>query len=335
MAGMIDTIYTYRFLKLLSTKWEDTDAYELGIVDEDGVPLRKRSDLDTTEEKKAYTPFVRLVFKLKRMMGKIPGGKSAVARYGAALALIKENSGEVESMGINLKSLEEGLKKYIDNDQESLEERFVNGIQSGLLPIGDRILKYFSKNDEGIEVIIKHAIGLGMNVKEGKKGVLIRGKSSSHKRLIELLQSFKIDGMVSEEVTNSTSGIEGKDQLLGKKGEINKRKKKKDDEVVNKEGSDEDTNEIHYRYQVIGGALIRVDEKKRVVKKRIVKGKRQKKREYKPTKRINKRGNKKLRGAEKTKWKRSHKKAYRKAHSSSASAKRRRSIKKSKKYNKK
>ena len=38
-----------------------------------------------------YTSFHRLVYNLKRLMAKVPGGQSIVARYGAALALIKED----------------------------------------------------------------------------------------------------------------------------------------------------------------------------------------------------------------------------------------------------
>ncbi|RLA57762.1 MAG: hypothetical protein DRQ78_13080 [Epsilonproteobacteria bacterium] len=319
MAGVIDTIYTFRFLKILSTKWENTDAYKLGIVDADGTPLKKSSELTTTEEKKAYTPFVRLVFKLKRMMGKIPGGKSAVARYGAALALIKENSNEVEKMGVNLKALEEGLKKYI-----------------GAEDISEVTIKYSSKNQKDVEEIVKIAIGYDLDVDEDDGILVVKGDKSSSDRLSKRFNKF----IVAEETTNKAGGIEGKDQPLGKKGEIKRRKPKKksgDDEVVSKDGQDTDdkkNEDTKYHYQVIGGVLIRVDEKKRVVKKRVVGGKRQKKREYKATKRINKRGNRKLRGAKKSKWKRSHKKAYRKAHTSSASAKRRRSNKKGKKYRK-
>ena len=262
MAGVIDAIYTFRFLKLLSIKWENTDAYKLGIIDKDGKPLKKSNQLTTTEERKSYTSFVRLVFKLKRLMGTIPGGKSAVARYGAALALLKENSKEVLQMGINLKVLEEGLEKYID-----------------------------------------------------------------------------------EEVANGVGGIEGKEQPLGKKGEMKRRKDKKGkdcpcknkggDEVSDKGKRDSNKHEdVKYSYQMIGEVLVRVDELKRVVKKRVNKNIRSKKREYVPTKRRTRTGGKKLRGGKKAKWKRSHKKAYRKAHTGSAAHKRKRSMRKSNKINK-
>jgi hypothetical protein len=87
-----DLFYAFRFLKLLVTPFEKTKAFELGIIDKDGAVLKKRVDRESPEEKSAYTVFHRLVFNLKRLIGKAPGGKSLVARYGAALFLIKEHT---------------------------------------------------------------------------------------------------------------------------------------------------------------------------------------------------------------------------------------------------
>jgi hypothetical protein len=89
-----DLVYTIRFLKLLVTPIENTEAFKAGIVDESG---KKRKDFNTNsiDDREAYrshyTPFHRLVFNLKKIMAKAPGGQSVVARYGAALALIKEH----------------------------------------------------------------------------------------------------------------------------------------------------------------------------------------------------------------------------------------------------
>ena len=86
-----DSIYTYRFLKLLVTPFEKTKAYELGIVDENG----KRTDkqITTSEERDAFNLFHSLTFNLKRLLGAFPGGKSRIASYVAALALLKESYG--------------------------------------------------------------------------------------------------------------------------------------------------------------------------------------------------------------------------------------------------
>jgi hypothetical protein len=88
-----DLVYTLRFLRLLTTKWEDTSAYKLGIIDNEGKKVKKP---ESSEEKSAYNTFHRLVFSLKRLLNKVPGGKSSLASYAAALFLIKEelNLGE-------------------------------------------------------------------------------------------------------------------------------------------------------------------------------------------------------------------------------------------------
>jgi|TARA_B110000977_G_scaffold7347_2_gene10119 hypothetical protein len=89
-----DLVYTIRFLKLLVTPIEKTDAFKKGIIDIDGKK-RKEFNTNSTDDREAYrshyTPFHRLVFNLKKIMAKAPGGSSVIARYGAALALIKEH----------------------------------------------------------------------------------------------------------------------------------------------------------------------------------------------------------------------------------------------------
>ena len=82
-----DFTYTIRFLRLLTTKFEDTTAFKLGLIDKDGKKLRKP---ETSEEKSAYNYFHRLVFNLKKLLAKVPGGSSKFASYASALFLIKE-----------------------------------------------------------------------------------------------------------------------------------------------------------------------------------------------------------------------------------------------------
>lgn len=83
-----DLVYTFRFLKLLVTSWEDTNAYKHGIIDENGKRTNKR--IQTSEEKSSYNTFHRLVFNIKRLIEKVPGGKTKIASYAAALFLLKE-----------------------------------------------------------------------------------------------------------------------------------------------------------------------------------------------------------------------------------------------------
>ena len=106
-----DLVYTIRFLKLLVTPFKDTEAFKAGIIDEDGNK-NKEFNLNSTDDREAYrthyTTFHRLVFNLKRIMAKAPGGQSVVARYGAALALIKEH-GELSDKNLNKIHAETGI----------------------------------------------------------------------------------------------------------------------------------------------------------------------------------------------------------------------------------
>jgi len=99
-----DLVYTFRFLKLLVTKFEDTDAYKRGIIDADGKRIKSKK-LETGSDSAAYTPFHRLVFNIKKLLAKAPGGSSRLASYAAALFLLKEK------FDISDKQLEKILKE--------------------------------------------------------------------------------------------------------------------------------------------------------------------------------------------------------------------------------
>ena len=45
----IDLFVAYRFLRILTTPWEDQDAFKLGIIDKDGKLLRRKNTLKTYE----------------------------------------------------------------------------------------------------------------------------------------------------------------------------------------------------------------------------------------------------------------------------------------------
>ena len=84
-----DLFYTFRFLRMLVTPFDQTDAFKLGLIDANGKRI-KTEKIDNSEKKSAYTTFHRLVFNIKRLMAKVPGGQSKLASYAAALFLIKE-----------------------------------------------------------------------------------------------------------------------------------------------------------------------------------------------------------------------------------------------------
>jgi hypothetical protein len=111
-----DLYYTYRFIRLLTTPWKETDAYKLGIIDEKGKLLIRPSQFTTSEQKDSYSFFNRLVFNIKRLMQVVPGGNSKLSSYIAALYLIKEE------LGLSDSNIEAILKKMEVDFDTSINE---------------------------------------------------------------------------------------------------------------------------------------------------------------------------------------------------------------------
>lgn len=89
MGGTVDNIIALRVLYMLTTPFTDTPAYKHGIIDAHGVVLRPYSTLNPSEQE-YYTLLHRLVFRLKRIIEKVPVFNSQFLSYAAAYALIKE-----------------------------------------------------------------------------------------------------------------------------------------------------------------------------------------------------------------------------------------------------
>ena len=133
----VDLFVTYRFLKLLVTPFEKQEAYKLGIIDKKGKNLIKSKNLETEEQRQAYTLLHRLVFNCKKIMSKIPLVRTQIGTYAAALFLLKEH--------YNIKGMDErAVTKYlmennlIDFSNTISEE--VIGI-GNMLPMGEYKLK--------------------------------------------------------------------------------------------------------------------------------------------------------------------------------------------------
>lgn len=90
MSAIVDNLIAYRFLSLLVRPFPDTEAFKLGIIDDKGNNLIKARDLRTSQQKNAYNYLHRLVFNLKRLLNKLPGGESRLKNIAAALVLLRE-----------------------------------------------------------------------------------------------------------------------------------------------------------------------------------------------------------------------------------------------------
>lgn len=87
---VVDLFLVYQFIRRLATPFEEWMAFELGIIDKDGNILKKRKNLDTIAERKAFGIFDLMILNLKKILSKVPGGSSKIASYAAALYLIRE-----------------------------------------------------------------------------------------------------------------------------------------------------------------------------------------------------------------------------------------------------
>lgn len=92
MGRFVDSVIAYRILRMLTTPFEDTEAYQLGIIDNKGKELKKMKSLHTVKERDAYSILHRMVYRLKRIIQKVPIDNKKIVTLAAALSLIKEHA---------------------------------------------------------------------------------------------------------------------------------------------------------------------------------------------------------------------------------------------------
>jgi len=121
MGRAIDLFVTYRFIRLLTTPFEKTDAFKLGIIDKDGN--RTDMKLYKVAEKNAYTILHKLVFNIKKLFMKVPGLRTKVGTYAAALFLLKDT-----------------FKEHIE-DPQMFEKEFLKYLKENNIELDDSIVE--------------------------------------------------------------------------------------------------------------------------------------------------------------------------------------------------
>ena len=160
MGRAVDLFVTYRFIKLLTTPFEKTDAYKLGIIDKDGNRIRKPNssqvevELTTSQLKNSYTILHKLVFNIKKIFSKLPILKTKIGTYAAALFLLKDTFKEhMQDPDIFEKEFMKFLKENkVVLDTEISEEVIGFG---EVLPKGEYVLKNDILNKEEEELTAK------------------------------------------------------------------------------------------------------------------------------------------------------------------------------------
>ena len=162
MGRAIDLFVTYRFIKLLVTPFDKTPAFKLGIIDKDGNRVMEKTvargmqptQFNTIEEKSAYTILHKLVFNIKKIFAKVPGLRTKVGTYAAALFLLKDTFKEsVDDPDV----FEKEFMKYLKEEGYELDDSISEeGIGFGeVLPKGEYVLVNDILNKEEEELSAK------------------------------------------------------------------------------------------------------------------------------------------------------------------------------------
>lgn len=142
MGRAIDLFVTYRFIRLLTQPFNETDAYKLGIIDEKGVRTDKK--ITDSKEKSAYTILHKLVFNIKKIFQKVPGLRTKVGTYAAALFLLKDT-----------------FKEHVE-DPEVFEKEFLNYLKENNIELDDTIVEEVTlengKLPKGIYILVQDAV---------------------------------------------------------------------------------------------------------------------------------------------------------------------------------
>ncbi len=124
MANLVDLYLVYRILRLFTIPFAEWDANKTGVIDDEGnivIPQDKR----TPAQDDSFTKFDLLILKLKRVLEKLPFGKTRLASYAAALFLLKEEK------NIKEETLEEQFLDYYNDKSYLTEDAPVNSVGGG------------------------------------------------------------------------------------------------------------------------------------------------------------------------------------------------------------
>lgn len=140
MSRIVDNLVAYKILTMLITPFEETEAYKLGIIDKDGKNLIKTSKMDSSAQKDAYSYLTRLVFNIKKIINRLPGGDSKLKNLVAAFWLVKESYETKRTVmfedytkllrvldSVTLVEEEIAVKQFLEAKQKELAEDGVGG----------------------------------------------------------------------------------------------------------------------------------------------------------------------------------------------------------------
>ena len=86
---LTDIFFVYQFLRRLTMPFNKWNAFESEVIDKEGNIIVK-PDERSDDQDKSFGAADLMILRIKRLLAKVPGGKSQIANYAAALMLLKE-----------------------------------------------------------------------------------------------------------------------------------------------------------------------------------------------------------------------------------------------------
>jgi len=155
MSQIVDNLIAFRIVKMLTTPFIDTEAYKLGIIDANGKNLRKSNTFKTSQERDAYNYLTRLVFTMKKIINRLPGGDSRLKSLVAALWLVKEHYESNNRSTAQLQEKFDNIMKMMDNRVSLVEEEII-------------VRKFLDEDGEGAAGGIANVTGAGVSTDQPK-----------------------------------------------------------------------------------------------------------------------------------------------------------------------
>lgn len=127
MNTVVDLFVLYKLLRKFVTPFTSYPAFKMGLIDSNGNFLKSRDQM-SDDEKRNLTYLDVFSINMKKLLGKIPGGKSQLATFAAALLFLKQKPIK-EDFEMDIAQLELDLLEQIKEMEEEVPANNASGGQ--------------------------------------------------------------------------------------------------------------------------------------------------------------------------------------------------------------